>query len=92
MPQGNFSPNFPLRPIFAAYNTTSLKLAYTLVPCLAPLTTNSYTVLSVGIIVLNGFYSIDKDNFIGLTKHSLKTMFSFSLSCSLFIFNNRIDT
>ena len=39
----NFSTAFPFRPIFAAYNTASYKLAKFLVPVLAPLTTNEYT-------------------------------------------------
>jgi hypothetical protein len=37
-------PNLPLRPILAAYNTPSFKLAQFLVPILKPLTINNYSV------------------------------------------------
>ena len=40
----NFSTEFPFRPIFAAYNTASYKLAKFLVTTLSPLTTNDYTI------------------------------------------------
>ena len=40
----NFHIDFPFRPIFAAYNNPSFKLAKFLVPILAPFTTNQYTV------------------------------------------------
>ena len=40
----NFDVNFPFRPIFAAYNTASYKLSKFLIPVLAHLTTNQYTV------------------------------------------------
>jgi hypothetical protein len=40
----NFSVNFPFRPIFAAYNTPSFKLAKFLVPILSPFTTNEHTI------------------------------------------------
>ena len=40
----NFSTEFPLRPIFAAYNTASYKLAKFFVTTLSPLTTNDYTI------------------------------------------------
>ena len=42
----DFSTNFKFRPIFAAYNTPSFNLAKFLVPVLAPLTTNEFTVLN----------------------------------------------
>ena len=38
--KSNFATDFPLRPIFAAYNTASYKLSKFLVPILAPFTTN----------------------------------------------------
>ena len=41
--KSNFATDFPLRPIFAAYNTASYKLSKFLVPILAPFTTNEYT-------------------------------------------------
>ena len=40
----NFAENFKFRPIFAAYNTPSFSIAKFLVPILAPLTKNEYTV------------------------------------------------
>ena len=40
----NFSQTFPLRPIFAAYNTASYKLSKFIVPILAPFTTGEFTV------------------------------------------------
>ena len=40
----SFSTEFPFRPIFAAYNTASYKLAKFLVTALSPLTTNDYTI------------------------------------------------
>ena len=40
----NFSHTFPLRPIFAAYNTASYKLSKFIVPILAPFTTGEFTV------------------------------------------------
>ena len=40
----DFSTNFKFRPIFAAYNTPSYSLAKFLVPILAPLTSNEFTV------------------------------------------------
>ena len=42
----NFCTEFPFRPIFAAYNTASYKLAKIFVPILAPLTTNEFTVVN----------------------------------------------
>ena len=42
----NFCTEFPFRPIFAAYNTASYKLAKFFVPILAPLTTNQFTVVN----------------------------------------------
>ena len=42
----NFCTEFPFRPIFAAYNTASYKLAKFFVPILAPLTTNEFTVVN----------------------------------------------
>ena len=40
----DFAKKFQFRPIFAAYNTPSFKLAKFLVPILSPLTTNEFTV------------------------------------------------
>ena len=40
----NFSTEFPFRPIFAAYNTASYKLAKFLVTILSPLATNDYNI------------------------------------------------
>ena len=40
----DFAQSFRFRPIFAAYNTASYKISKFLVPILAPLTTNNYTV------------------------------------------------
>ena len=42
----NFSQNFPYRPILAAYNLASYKISKYLVPILASLTSNQYTVLN----------------------------------------------
>ena len=42
----NFSETFPFRPIFAAYNSASYNISKFLVPILAPLTTNEFTVLN----------------------------------------------
>ena len=42
--KSNFNVNFPFRPIFAAYNAASYKIAKFLVPILAPLTTNDFTI------------------------------------------------
>ena len=42
----NFSMNFPYRPILAAYNLASYKISKYLVPILASLTSNQYTVLN----------------------------------------------
>ena len=39
-----FSQNYSFRPIFAAYNTASYKIAKYLVPILSPFTTNEYTI------------------------------------------------
>ncbi|KAG1658491.1 hypothetical protein GQR58_022937 [Nymphon striatum] len=44
--KSNFSVNFPFRPIFAAYNTASYNIAKFLVPVLAPLTTNQFTIIN----------------------------------------------
>ena len=43
----NFCAEFPFRPIFAAYNTASYKLATFFVPILAPLTTNEFTIIVI---------------------------------------------
>ena len=42
--KANFASNHQLRPIFAAYNAASYKLAKFLVPVLSPFTTGEYTV------------------------------------------------
>ena len=42
--KSNFAQNFQFRPIFAAFNTASFKIAKFLVPILRPLTSNEYTV------------------------------------------------
>ena len=73
--KANFASNYQLRPIFAAYNAASYKLAKFLVPVLAPFTTGEYTVDN-SFTFCQKICSVENANHLFMTSFDIESLFT----------------